>query len=98
MNTSYSNLFVFCNTHQLIFDLVKCGTFMILLSSEKVKGSFILIEMEEWTPVPKIATKKLPKIVLEESIGIGVLAYDYITYLVGEVELSKTYSKSLFSR
>ena len=54
--------------------------------------------MEEWTPLPKIATKKLPKIVLEESIGIGVLAYDYITYLVGEVELSKTYSKSLFSR
>ena len=60
--------------------------------------SFISIKMEEWTPLPKIATKKLPKIVLEESIGIGVLAYDYITYLVGEVELSKTYSKSLFSR
>ena len=54
--------------------------------------------MEEWTPVPKIATKKLPKIVLEESIGKGVLAYDYITYLVGKAELSKTYSKSLFSR
>ena len=56
-----------------------------------LKGSFISIKIEEWTPVPKIATKKLPKIVLEESIGIGVLAYDYITYLVGEVELSKTH-------
>ena len=49
------------------------------------KGSFISIKMEEWTPLPKIARKKLPKIVLEESMGIGVLAYDYITYLVGEV-------------
>ena len=60
------------------------------ISLNYIKGSFISIKMEEWTPLPKIATKKLPKIVLEESIGIGVLAYDYITYLVGEVELSKT--------
>ena len=54
------------------------------------KGSFISIKMEEWTPLPKIATKKLPKIVLEESIGIGVLAYDYITYLVAANPHSET--------
>ena len=55
-----------------------------------IKGSFISIKMEEWTPLPKIATKKLPKIVLEESIGIGVLAYDYITYLVAANPHSET--------
>ena len=40
--------------------------------------------------MPKIATKKLPKIVLEESIGIGVLAYDFITYLVAAKPHSET--------
>ena len=68
-----------------------CLRYEIRVRALLSKGSFISIKIVEWTPVPKIATKKLPKIVLQESVGIGVLAHDYITYLVGEVELSKTH-------
>ena len=46
------------------------------------------------------ATKKLPNSAQEESIGIGVLNSEYITYLVGEEELSKTVNllKAFFTK
>ena len=74
----------------MVFDLTLVRIANRRIAFASFKGSFISIKMEEWTPLPKIATKKLPKIVLEESIGIGVLAYDYITYLVAANPHSET--------
>ena len=58
--------------------------FPLIQHFKSIKGSLISIKMDKKAWLPKNETQKLPQIVLQESIGVGMLisiGY-YITYTV----------------